>query len=96
MPNPKTGTVTTDVSKAVKEIKAGRVEFRVDKTAIVHAPVGKVSFSPEALVENANALIGAVLRAKPAAAKGKYVQSAYLSATMGPGVPLDVASLEAK
>ncbi len=96
MPNPKTGTVTTDVVKAVKEIKAGRVEFRVDKTAIVHAPVGKVSFSPEALVENANALITAVLRAKPAAAKGKYVQSAFLSATMGPGVPLDVASLEAK
>jgi len=96
MPNPKTGTVTTEVSKAVREIKAGKVEFRVDKTAIVHAPVGKVSFSADALEENARSLILAVLRAKPSAAKGKYVQSAYLSSTMGPGVALDITPLEAK
>ncbi|MBP2670633.1 MAG: rplA [candidate division NC10 bacterium] len=96
MPNPKTGTVTLEVGKAVREIKAGKVEFRVDKTAIVHAPVGKVSFSADALEENAKSLITAILRAKPSAAKGKYVQSAYMSSTMGPGVPLDVAPLETK
>jgi large subunit ribosomal protein L1 len=96
MPNPKTGTVTTEIGKAVREIKAGKVEFRVDKTAIIHAPVGKVSFSVDALEENARSLIVAVLRAKPPAAKGKYVQSAYVSSTMGPGVALDLAPLEAK
>jgi large subunit ribosomal protein L1 len=96
MPNPKTGTVTLEVGKAVREIKAGKVEFRVDKTAIVHAPVGKVSFSADALEENAKSLITAILRAKPSAAKGKYVQSAFMSSTMGPGVPLDVAPLETK
>ena len=96
MPNPKTGTVTLEIGKAVREIKAGKVEFRVDKTAIVHAPVGKVSFSADALEENAKSLITAILRAKPSAAKGKYVQSAYMSSTMGPGVPLDVAPLETK
>jgi large subunit ribosomal protein L1 len=96
MPNPKTGTVTTEVGKAVREIKAGKVEFRVDKTAIVHVPVGKVSFSPDALEENARSLIGAVLRAKPAAAKGKYVRSAYVCTTMGPGVSLDLTQLESK
>jgi len=96
MPNPKTGTVTTEVGKAVREIKAGKVEFRVDKTAIVHVPVGKVSFSPDALEENARSLIGAVLRAKPPAAKGKYVRSAFVSTTMGPGVSLDLAQLETK
>ncbi len=96
MPNPKTGTVTTEVGKAVREIKAGKVEFRVDKTAIVHVPVGKVSFSADALEENARSLIGAVLRAKPAAAKGKYVRSAFVSTTMGPGVSLDLAQLETK
>lgn len=96
MPNPKTGTVTTEVSKAVREIKAGKVEFRVDKTAIIHAPVGKVSFSADALEENARSLILAVLRAKPSAAKGKYVQSAFLSSTMGPGVALDITPLETK
>ncbi len=89
MPNPKTGTVTMDVAKAVKEIKAGKVEFRVDKTGITHAPIGKTSFSDDKLVENAQALIQAVVRAKPAAAKGKYVRSATLCSTMGPGVPLD-------
>ena len=96
MPNPKTGTVTIEVGKAVREIKAGKVEFRVDKTAIIHAPVGKVSFSADALEENARMLITAILRAKPTAAKGKYVRSAYLSSTMGPGVALDLAPLEVK
>jgi large subunit ribosomal protein L1 len=96
MPNPKTGTVTPEVGKAVREIKAGKVEFRVDKTAIIHAPVGKVSFSADALEENARMLITAILRAKPTAAKGKYVRSAYLSSTMGPGVALDLAPLEVK
>lgn len=96
MPNPKTGTVTTEVGKAVREIKAGKVEFRVDKTAIVHVPLGKVSFSADALEENARSLIGAVLRAKPSAAKGKYVRSAFVSTTMGPGVSLDLAQLETK
>jgi len=89
MPNPKTGTVTTDVANAVKEAKAGKVEFRVDKTGVVHAPVGKVSFDHKQLHENADALIGAVVRAKPAAAKGKYVKSLTICSTMGPGVPID-------
>ncbi len=95
MPNPKTGTVTFDVGKAVKEIKAGKVEYRVDKTAIIHAPIGKVSFGPEKLLDNARALIDSVLKAKPAAAKGKYVKSIALSSTMGPGVRVDLASVEA-
>lgn len=90
MPNPKTGTVTMDVERAVKEVKAGKVEFRVDKTGVLHVPVGKTSFEKDKLVENAQALIQAVLRAKPAAAKGKYVRSATICSTMGPGVPLDV------
>ncbi len=96
MPNPKTGTVTAEVAKAVREIKAGKVEFRVDKTAIIHAPVGKTSFSADALEENARSLITAILRARPSSAKGKYVQSAFMSSTMGPGVALDVAPLETK
>jgi len=90
MPNPKTGTVTMEVERAVKEVKAGKVEFRVDKTGVLHVPVGKTSFEREKLVENAQTLIQAVLRAKPAAAKGKYVRSATICSTMGPGVPLDV------
>ena len=94
MPNPKTGTVTFEVGKAVREIKAGKVEYRVDRTAIVHAPVGKVSFGPEKLLENAKALIDSVLKAKPAAAKGKYVKSIAMSSTMGPGVRVDLASVE--
>ncbi len=94
MPNPKTGTVSFEVGKAVREIKAGKVEFRVDKTAIIHAPVGKVSFGPEKLLENAKILIDTVIRAKPAAAKGKYVKSIALSSTMGPGVRVDLASVE--
>jgi large subunit ribosomal protein L1 len=94
MPNPKTGTVTFEVGKAVKEIKAGKVEFRVDKTAIIHAPVGKVSFGADKLLENAKTLIDTVIKAKPAAAKGKYVKSIALSSTMGPGVRVDLASVE--
>jgi large subunit ribosomal protein L1 len=96
MPNPKTGTVTADVAKAVQEVKAGKVEFRVDKTGIIHAPIGKASFTPAKLVENASSLITAVLKAKPSAAKGKYVKSATLCSTMGPGISIDVAELTAK
>jgi large subunit ribosomal protein L1 len=96
MPNPKTGTVTQDVATAVREVKAGKVEFRVDKTGVIHAPVGKVSFATDKLLENANALIQAVVKAKPSAAKGKYVQSATICSTMGPGVHLDTAVLNAK
>ncbi len=95
MPNPKTGTVTMDVAKAVKEVKAGKVEFRVDKTGIIHCPVGKVSFDAEKLAENAHALISNVMKAKPATAKGRYVRSIVISSTMGPGVPIDLASVEA-
>lgn len=94
MPNPKTGTVTFDLSKAVLEIKAGKVEFRVDKTSIIHTPVGKASFSAEKLIENARTLIDSVVKAKPAAAKGKYVRSISISSTMGPGVSLDLAAFE--
>src|SRR6187397_890014 len=96
MPNPKTGTVTTDIRKAVQEIKAGKVEFRVDKTGIIHAPVGKTSFSSDKLVENAASLIQAVLKAKPAASKGKYVRSATLCSTMSPGIAIDVTEMTAK
>jgi large subunit ribosomal protein L1 len=96
MPNPKTGTVTMDVAKAVKEVKAGKVEFRVDKTGIIHAPVGKVSFTPDKLVENAASLITAVIKAKPAVAKGKYVRSATICSTMGPGVAIDTAPFTVK
>ena len=95
MPNPKTGTVTTDVARAIKELKAGKVEFRVDKTGIIHCAVGKVSFDAPKLAENALALIASVLRAKPATAKGKYVKSIVISSTMGPGFRIDPASVEA-
>ena len=96
MPNPKTGTVTNDVAQAVKEVKAGKVEFRVDKTGVIHVPVGKVSFAADKLVENANTLLGAVVKAKPAAAKGKYVKSVTICSTMGPGVALDTTPYNAK
>ncbi len=96
MPNPKTGTVTTDIKTAVDEVKAGKVEFRVDKTGVIHAPVGKIEFEKGKLVENAESLINAILRAKPAAAKGKYVKSATLCSTMGPGIAIDVSDLVAK
>jgi large subunit ribosomal protein L1 len=96
MPNPKTGTVTMDVAKAVREVKAGKVEFRVDKTGIIHAPVGKVSFEEKKLLENAASLITAVIKAKPAVAKGKYVRSATICSTMGPGVAIDTTPFTAK
>ncbi len=96
MPNPKTGTVTFEVGNAVREIKAGKVEFRVDKTAIIHVPFGKLSFEDDKLVDNANSLLAAIVRAKPAAAKGKYVRSIAISSTMGPGVRLDPAIVETK
>ena len=95
MPNPKTGTVTFDVAAAVKETKAGKVEFRTDKTALVHVPVGKISFPAEKLVENAATVITSVIKAKPTVAKGKYIKGCYLSSTMGPGVPIDTSPVEA-
>jgi large subunit ribosomal protein L1 len=94
MPNPKTGTVTFEIAKAVKEIKAGKVEFRLDKTGIIHTSVGKISFPAKNIAENAAALLSAVVKAKPAAAKGKYVKKITLSSTMGPGVPIDHAEAE--
>jgi len=95
MPNPKTGTVTMDVAKAVREVKAGKVEFRVDKTGIIHCPLGRVSFEAAKLAENAHALISSILKAKPATSKGRYVRSIVISSTMGPAVPIDLASVEA-
>jgi large subunit ribosomal protein L1 len=95
MPNPKTGTVATDVAAAVKEIKAGKIEFRTDKTALVHVPVGKLSFDAQKLVDNATTVITALVKAKPSAAKGKYIKGIYLSSTMGPGIQLDGAVAEA-
>ena len=91
MPNPKAGTVTMDVTKAVREIKAGKIEFRVDKTGNVHAPIGKINFSAQQLAENLQAFMDTIVRAKPAAAKGHYIQSATVSSTMGPGVRLEMA-----
>ncbi|MFZ0889598.1 MAG: 50S ribosomal protein L1 [Candidatus Binataceae bacterium] len=89
MPNPKVGTVTFDVAKAVAEVKAGKVDYRVDKAGVIHAPIGKISFGDQKLIENAHALLGAIVRAKPASAKGNYVKSIALSSTMGPGVKVD-------
>jgi large subunit ribosomal protein L1 len=94
MPNPKTGTVTPNVTQAIREIKAGKVEFRVDKTGIVHAPLGKTSFSSQNLIDNAHALVDSVVKAKPSAAKGKYIKSITLSSTMGPGIVIDAAHLD--
>lgn len=91
MPNPKAGTVTMDVAKAVKEIKAGKIEFRVDKTGNVHVPIGKVSFSEQQLAENLAAFLETIVKARPSAAKGTYLRSATLSSTMGPGIKLDMA-----
>ena len=93
MPSPKAGTVTMDVTKAINEIKAGKVEYRLDKTNIIHCPIGKVSFGAEKLTENFNALIGAIIKAKPAAAKGQYVKSCVAASTLGPGVKLSTAKL---
>ncbi len=94
MPNPKTGTVTPNVAQAIREIKAGKVEFRVDKTGIIHAPVGKTSFASESLIENAHALVDSVVKAKPSAAKGKYLKSVTVSSTMGPGVGIDTGHID--
>ena len=94
MPNPKTGTVTFDVARAIKEIKAGKVEFRVEKAGIVHCPIGKIQFEAAKLAENAQALLAAVVKAKPAAAKGKYIKKITLTSTMGPGIQIDVAEAE--
>jgi len=94
MPNPKTGTVTIDVSKAVQEIKAGKVEFRVDKAGVVHAPIGKISFAPDRLIANAHALMENIVKAKPAAAKGRYLKNVTMSSTMGPGVLIDTSHVD--
>ena len=94
MPNPKTGTVTLDVTKAVQEIKAGKVEFRVDKAGVVHAPLGKTSFEATSLVANAHALIDSIVKAKPAAAKGRYLKSVTMSSTMGPGISIDTSRVD--
>lgn len=91
MPNPKAGTVTMDVGRAVKELKAGKIEFRVDKSGIVHAPIGKKSFAPEQLADNLHAFMEAIVKARPSAAKGHYIRSVTVSSTMGPGVPVDPA-----
>lgn len=93
MPNPKAGTVTPDVAKAVKEAKAGKIEYRLDKTNIIHCPIGKASFGPEKLGENFDALVGAVVKAKPAAAKGQYIKSCVIASTMGPGIKVNYAKL---
>lgn len=93
MPNPKSGTVTMDVAKAIAETKAGKVEYRLDKTNIIHCPIGKASFGPEKLIENFNALSQAIIKAKPAAAKGQYMKSVVVAATMGPGVKINTAKL---
>lgn len=95
MPNPKTGTVTMDVTTAIRETKAGKVEFRVDKTGVIHVPVGKISFEPEKIVENAQTLIDAVVKAKPSTAKGKYVKKVNVATTMSPGILLDAATVAA-
>ena len=93
MPNPKSGTVTMDVTKAIHDIKAGKVEYRLDKTNIIHCPIGKVSFGPEKLMDNYNALMGAIVKAKPASAKGQYIKSCVAATTMGPGVKMNTAKL---
>lgn len=93
MPNPKTGTVTFDIAKAIKEIRQGKVEFRVEKAGIIHVTIGRVSFSAAQLVENADLVIDSIVKAKPATAKGKYVKGITVSSTMGPGIPIDVGSI---
>ena len=95
MPNPRTGTVTMDIGKAIKEIKAGKLEFRVDKAGIVHVPVGKASFGAEQLIDNAKAVLLSILRAKPASAKGNYVRGVTISTTMGPGIKVDLSQIRA-
>ena len=94
MPNPKAGTVTMDVTKAINEIKAGKIEYRLDKTNIIHCPMGKVSFGVEKLTENFETLMGAIIKARPSAAKGQYVKSCVIASTMGPGVKLSTAKMQ--
>ena len=96
MPNPKTGTVTMDVAKAVAEVKAGKIDFKVDKYGIIHTSVGKVSFTPEQIVDNAKEVVNTIIKLKPSAAKGTYVLSIYLSTTMSPGIQVDPKSVETK
>ena len=96
MPNPKTGTVTMDVAKAVQEVKAGKIDFKVDKYGIIHTSIGKVSFTPEQIVDNAKEVLSTIIKLKPSAAKGTYVKSIYLSTTMSPGVEVDTKSVETK
>ena len=93
MPNPKAGTVTPDIARAITEAKAGKIEYRLDKTNIIHCPIGKVSFGPEKLTENYNALMGAIVKAKPASAKGQYIRSCVAASTMGPGVKMNTAKM---
>ena len=93
MPNPKAGTVTMDVAKAVKEIKAGKIEYRLDKTNIIHVPIGKVSFGSEKLTENFQTLMSAIIKAKPQAAKGQYLKSVVIASTMGPGIKINTAKI---
>jgi large subunit ribosomal protein L1 len=95
MPTPKTGTVTFDVAQAVKEVKAGKIEYRVDKAGIIHAPIGKVSFATEKLVENLRTLVEQLIRVKPAAAKGQYIRGAYVCSTMGPGIKVNTQKISA-
>ena len=95
MPNPKAGTVTPDVAKAIAEIKSGKIEYRLDKTNIIHCPIGKASFGPEKLMENFNALMGAIVKARPAAAKGQYLRSVTIATTMGPGIKINTGKIEA-
>ena len=96
MPNPKTGTVTMDVAKAVQEVKAGKIDFKVDKYGIIHTSIGKVSFTPEQIVDNAHEVMSTIIKLKPAAAKGTYVKSIYLSTTMSPGIEVDTKSVDVK
>jgi large subunit ribosomal protein L1 len=93
MPNPKAGTVSPDIAKAITEAKAGKIEYRLDKTNIIHCPIGKASFGAEKLAENFNTLVGAVIKAKPAAAKGQYIKSCVIASTMGPGIKINQAKL---
>jgi large subunit ribosomal protein L1 len=96
MPNPKTGTVTMDVAKAVQEVKAGKIDFKVDKYGIIHTAIGKVSFTPEQIVDNAKEVMSTIIKLKPSAAKGTYVKSIFLSTTMSPGIEIDPKSVETK
>ena len=96
MPNPKTGTVTMEVGKAVKDVKAGKIDFKVDKFGIVHTSIGKISFSADQIVDNANEVLGTIIKLKPSAAKGSYVKSIFLSTTMSPGLQIDSKSIETK